>query len=102
MIGDEPGDTDSDPDASEEAVPKSEGRAGLPFISSLRQDIQGRHSEPCICTGKVQSGRAGSDKEGRAVRTETTIHNTRDFGIGRVCREVSTKHANPRAVSSAG
>ena len=31
MIGDEPGDTDKDPDASEEAVPKSEGRAGLRF-----------------------------------------------------------------------
>ena len=32
MIGDEPRDTDSDPDASEKAASEGEGRAGLPFL----------------------------------------------------------------------
>src|SRR6202049_4392783 len=59
VIGDEPGNTNEDPDASEEAVPKGEGRAELPFLPALRQDVPGRHSGPCLRTGKVQSGRAG-------------------------------------------
>src|ERR1700680_3171273 len=59
VIGDEPGNTNEDPDASEEAVPKGEGRAELSFLSALRQDVPGRHSGPCLRTGKVQSGRAG-------------------------------------------
>src|SRR6266478_4963213 len=54
-----PGNTIEDPDASEEAVPKSEGRAELPFLPALRQDVPGRSSGPCVRTGKVQSGRAG-------------------------------------------
>src|SRR5712691_883332 len=45
--------------ASEEAVPKGEGRAKLPFPPALRQDVPGRPSGPCLRTGKVQSGRAG-------------------------------------------
>src|SRR6266487_1509335 len=60
VIGDEPGNTDQDPDASEEAVPKGEGRAELPFLFALRQDVPGRCAGPCLCTGEVQSGRAGS------------------------------------------
>src|SRR6202049_3356596 len=40
-IGDEPGNTNEDPDASEEAVPKGEGRAELSFLSALRQDVPG-------------------------------------------------------------
>src|ERR1700687_3662887 len=59
VIGDEPGNTNEDPDASEEAVPKGEGGAELPFLSALRQDVPGRYSGPCLCTGEVQSGRAG-------------------------------------------
>src|SRR5271167_3913366 len=59
VIGDEPGNTNEDPDASEEAVPKGEGRAELPFLSALRQDVPGGYSGPCLRTGKVQSGRAG-------------------------------------------
>src|ERR1700732_3206135 len=59
VIGDEPGNTIENPDASEEAVPKGEGRAELPFLPALRQDVPGRHSGPCLCTGKVQSGRTG-------------------------------------------
>src|ERR1700730_41059 len=59
VIGDEPGNTIENPDASEEAVPKGEGRAELPFLPALRQDVPGRPSGPCLCTGKVQSGRAG-------------------------------------------
>src|ERR1700736_2617712 len=59
VIGDEPGNTIEDPDASEEAVPKSEGRAELPFLHALRQHVPGRSSGPCLRTGKVQSGRAG-------------------------------------------
>src|SRR6266849_2553820 len=59
VIGDEPGNTIEDPDASEEAVPKSEGRTELPFLPALRQDVPGRSSGPCLRTGKVQSGRAG-------------------------------------------
>src|ERR1700683_950461 len=51
--------TNTDPDASEEAVPKGEGRAELPFLLALRQDVPGRHSGPCLCTGEVQSGLAG-------------------------------------------
>ena len=35
MIGDEPGNTNKDPDASEEAVPESEGRAELPFLPAV-------------------------------------------------------------------
>src|SRR6266487_6040353 len=58
VIGDEPGNTDQDPDASEEAVPKGEGRAELPFLSALRQDVPGRCAGPCLRTGEVQSGRA--------------------------------------------
>src|ERR1700693_5166622 len=59
VIGDEPGNTNEDPDVSEEAVPKGEGRAELPFLSALRQDVPGRHSGPRLRTGEVQSGRAG-------------------------------------------
>src|ERR1700719_3648002 len=59
VIGDEPGNTNEDPDASEEAVPKGEGRAELPFLSALRQDVPGGHSGPYLRTGKVQSRRAG-------------------------------------------
>src|ERR1700680_1094110 len=59
VIGDEPGNTNKDPDASEKALPKGEGRAELPFLPALRQDVPGRHSGPCLRTGKVQSGRAG-------------------------------------------
>jgi len=58
VIDEESGNTDKDPDASEKAVPESEGRTELPFLSALRQDVPGRHPGPCICTGKVQSGRA--------------------------------------------
>src|SRR5450631_2138965 len=58
VIGDEPGNTDKDPDASEEAVPESEERAELPFLLALRQDVPRGHPGPCICTGEVQSGRA--------------------------------------------
>src|ERR1700680_1006234 len=60
VIGDEPGNTNKNPDASEEAVPEGEGGAELPFLSALRQDVPGRHSGPCLRTGEVQSGRAGS------------------------------------------
>src|ERR1700675_204442 len=59
VIGDEPGNTIEDPDASEEAVPKSEGRAELPFLPALRQDVPGRSSGSCLRAGEVQSGRAG-------------------------------------------
>src|ERR1700674_2627254 len=59
VIGDEPGNTNEDPDASEEAVPKGEGRAELSFLSALRQDVPGGHSGPRLRTGKVQSRRAG-------------------------------------------
>jgi hypothetical protein len=59
VIGDEPGNTNEDPDASEKAVPQGEGRAELPFLSALRQDVPGGYSGPCLRTGKVQSGRAG-------------------------------------------
>src|ERR1700676_222948 len=59
VIGDEPGNTNKDPDASEKAVPKGEGRAELPFLPALRQDVPGRHSGPCLRTGEVQSGRTG-------------------------------------------
>jgi len=59
VIGDEPGNTNKDPDASEEAVPKGEGRAALPFLLALRQDVPRGYSGPCLCTGEVQSGRAG-------------------------------------------
>src|ERR1700687_3550740 len=59
VIGDEPGNTNEDPDASEEAVPKGEGRAELPFLSALRQDVPGGHSGSRLCIGEVQSGRAG-------------------------------------------
>ena len=37
---------------------KGEGRAELPFLPALRQDVPGRHSGPCLRTGEVQSGRA--------------------------------------------
>src|SRR6266481_3445929 len=59
VIGDEPGNTDENPDASEEAVPKGEGRAELPFLFALRQDVPGRCAGPCLRTGEVQSGRTG-------------------------------------------
>src|ERR1700730_8824762 len=59
VIGDEPGNTDKDPDASEEAVPKGEGRAELPFLFALRQDVPGRRAGPCLRTGEVQSGCTG-------------------------------------------
>jgi hypothetical protein len=58
VIGDEPGNTNEDPDTSEEAVPKGEGRAELPFLTALPQDVPGRYSGPCLRTGKVQAGRA--------------------------------------------
>src|SRR5712692_8437321 len=59
VIGDEPGNTNEDPDTSEEAVPKGEGRAELPFLFALRQDVPGRRAGPCVRIGEVQSGRAG-------------------------------------------
>ncbi len=61
MIGDEPGNTNKDPDASEKAVPKSEGRAELPFLSALRQDVPGRYSGPCLALAKSNQGAPGVD-----------------------------------------
>src|SRR5437764_7291907 len=58
VIGDEPGNTNKDPNASEKAVPKGEGRAELPLLFALRQDVPGGHSGPRLCIGEVQSGRA--------------------------------------------
>jgi len=48
VIDDESGNTNKDPDASEKAVPKSEGRAGLPFLPALRQDIPGGQFWPML------------------------------------------------------
>src|SRR5450631_152161 len=74
VIGDEPGNTNKDPDASEEAVPKGEGRAQLPFLLALRQDVPRGHPGPCVCTGEVQSG--------RARRGWADLLGNRDVGVG--------------------
>jgi hypothetical protein len=36
VIGDEPGNTDNDPDPSEKAIPQGEGGARLPLLSSRK------------------------------------------------------------------
>src|ERR1700692_2997254 len=64
----------TEPDASEKVFPKGEGRADLPILLALRQDIPGRHSGPCLRTGKVQSGRAG--------RRWTELLGNRDARVG--------------------
>src|SRR5580698_9138765 len=91
VIGDEPGNTNEDPDASEEAVPKSEGRAALPFLPALRQDVPGRHSGPCLRTGKVQSGRAGRGWAELLGNRVTRVGGMAERGSGRPSRQdVST------------
>jgi hypothetical protein len=45
VIGDEPGNTDKDPDASEKAVSESEGRAGLPYLGTESRGLQTNYSD---------------------------------------------------------
>src|SRR5688572_12142134 len=51
VIGDEPGNTRTDPDPPEEALSQGEGGTGLPLLPALRQDSPGRHSAPRLCAG---------------------------------------------------
>src|SRR3989442_1816084 len=60
VIGDEPGNTIKDPDASEKAVFEGQGRADLSLLSALRQDLPRGHSCFFLRTGEVQLGRARS------------------------------------------
>src|SRR5207249_12306477 len=62
VIGDEPGNTGTDQEPSEEAVLQGEGRARLSFLPALRQDLPGRHSAPRLCAGPRQCGSAGSGR----------------------------------------
>src|SRR5215831_3111633 len=60
VIGDKPGNTDSDPDSSEKAVPQGEGRTGLPLLPALRQDLPGGHPRPRLPVGESQWRCTGS------------------------------------------
>src|ERR1039457_1946570 len=73
VIGDEPENTDSDPDSSEKAVSQGEGRTGLPLLSALRQDLPRGHPCPCLRVGESQSRGSGrrwpevrGNRDGRA------------------------------------
>jgi hypothetical protein len=59
VIGDEPGNTDNDPDPSEKAIPQGEGGACLPLLPTLRQDLPSGHPASCLCAGPSKCGRAG-------------------------------------------
>jgi hypothetical protein len=59
VIGDDPGNTDNDPDPSEKAISQGEGGACLPLLSALRQDLPSGHPASCLCAGPSKCGRAG-------------------------------------------
>src|SRR5918911_5701257 len=58
-IGDEPGNTRTDPEPSEEAVSQGEGGTSLPLLPALRQGLSRGHPAPCLCAGPCQRGSAG-------------------------------------------
>src|SRR5688500_18228116 len=57
VIGDEPGNTRTDPDPPEEALSQGEGGTGRPLLPALRQDPSRRHSAPRLCAGPIQRRR---------------------------------------------
>src|SRR3984957_21026475 len=59
VIGDEPENTDNDPDPSEKAIPQGGGGACLPFLPALRQDLPCGYPASCLCAGPSKCGRAG-------------------------------------------
>src|SRR5918994_7549055 len=61
VIGEEPGNTRTDPDSPEEALSQGEGGTGLPLLPALRQGSPRRHPAPRLCAGSCERGRAGGD-----------------------------------------
>src|ERR687884_376203 len=61
-IGDEPGNTRTDPEPSEEAVSQGEGGTSLPLLPALRQGLSRGHPAPCLCAGPCQRGSAGGGR----------------------------------------
>ena len=60
MIGHEPDNAGQDTGTSDQAVSQGEKRAGVPFLSALRQSVSRGYSEPCLRTGESQSWSARS------------------------------------------
>src|SRR5215472_11067536 len=117
VIGDEPGNTDSDPDSSEKAVPEGEGRTGLPLLLALRQDLPRGHSRPCLRVGESQPGgtrcgwphvlgnrdarasgvagwyQGGTSREDVSATTSATGYDSEAWGRGTTARD--TDHSGP-------
>src|ERR671910_2488030 len=53
VIGDEPGNTRTDPDPPEEALSQGEGGTGLPLLPALRQDLSRGHPSSVARTSFV-------------------------------------------------